>query len=346
MAILVCSNVLQARQVRPKLDPRKAKALYTDARLEYDRFEKAHGNYIQTKNVLMHYLTWGRPTGIPFIWAHGSLTNAYELLTIADSLAQKGYYVIAIDYYGHGRTDIPDHPVSLYHVADDLKFLIDKLKIKKAIVGGWSRGGFIATAFYDAYPQHVLALVLEDGGSVATNTYYHRLDSAQLDQKITDLFKERMIDTSYASEFDAYYDLYDTVARGTQFESLHWVKKNKEGRWAVGPGLFEFFNMRNPKQFANNILRPTQVPLFAQSMAIFEPKIIFRNLHVPMLILDPVSEGELFPFEKENALLKQQHPRLIQHEIFENTGHNIHYERKEKFTQTILSFLEKVKKHH
>jgi pimeloyl-ACP methyl ester carboxylesterase len=335
-----------AQPAVPKLNATKAKALYAKATIEHSQFERTHGHYIHTKNVLMHYLTWGPPTGIPFIWSHGSLTNAYEFAGVADSLAKKGYYVIAIDYYGHGRTDIPDHPVSLYHVADDIKFLIDRLRIKKAIVGGWSRGGFIATAFYDAYPQHVSALVLEDGGSVATNTYYHKLDSvpARLDQKISELFKERPGDSTYASEFDAYYDLYDTAAGGSQFETLYWLKKNKEGRWAVGPGLFKLFNMADAKQFADNIRRPTQVPLFALSMAMIEPKIIFRNLHVPVLILDPISEGELFPFEKENDFLKKQHPHLIQHEIFENTGHNIHYERKEKFTQTILSFLNKVKK--
>jgi len=101
--------------------------------------------------------------------------------------------------------------------------------------------------------------------------------------------------------------------------------------------------MGNYEQSLDNILRPTRAPLFAESMAIIEPKIIFRNLKVPVLILDPVSKEDLFPFEKKNHALKKQHPDLISHEIFEDTGHNIHYQRPEKFMEKVTRFLQKVK---
>src|SRR6185369_12437024 len=91
-----------------------------------------------------------------------------------------GYYILAIDYYGQGLTKIPAKQVSLYHVADDIKFLLDALKIKRAVIGGWSRGGSVSTAFYDAYHSCVMALVLEDGGSAAWNVNAHKMkiDSA------------------------------------------------------------------------------------------------------------------------------------------------------------------------
>ncbi|NHQ68944.1 alpha/beta fold hydrolase, partial [Elizabethkingia miricola] len=94
-------------------------------------------------------------------------SNAYELYEIVEQLVQLNLHVIAVDYFGHGFTSIPQKDVSIYDVADDIKFLLDKLKIKKAIIGGWSRGGSISTAFYNAYPELVQALILEDGGSVA-----------------------------------------------------------------------------------------------------------------------------------------------------------------------------------
>lgn len=211
-----------------KIDRVHAKELFNKAKIEFANFEKTHGHFIETKNVRMHYLTWGSPSAIPFIWSHGSFTNSYELLNIADSLVEAGYYVIAIDYYGHGQTAIPDHEVSLYHVADDIKFLMDKLKIKRSVIGGWSRGGSIATAFYDAYPASVLGLILEDGGSVSTNIYYHKMDSANLIKRIKEIFKERLVDTAYATEFDAYYANYDNNEKGSQFELLAWIKKIKK----------------------------------------------------------------------------------------------------------------------
>lgn len=290
----------------------------------------------------MHYLTWGKPSDVPLVWSHGSLTNALELLTLADSLVKAGYYVVAIDYYGHGQTPIPAHDVSLYHVADDIKWILDELNIKKAVIGGWSRGGMISTAFYDAYPDRVLGLILEDGGSVSTNTFYHKMKPDQLTRRIDEIFKDRYPDTTYASEFAAYRAIYDTTQRGSQFDLLAWIRPVNGGRWAISPGVLDLFNMKTPDQFRANILHPTKVPLFAESMSVLEPKIIFRNLSVPVLILDPTSPDDLFPFEAENAALQKQHPRLIDHKIYQNTGHNIHYERPAQFLADVANFLGKV----
>ncbi len=291
----------------------------------------------------MHYLTWGNPKNTPLIWLHGSVSTGYEMLPMADKFVQENYYVIAPDYYGHGQTAIPPHDVSLYHVADDLSDLMKHLKIDKAIIGGWSRGGFIASAFYDVYPEKVLALILEDGGSVATNTNYHKMDSAQLIQKVKGFADQIIPDTVYSTELDAYSAFLEKDQNENQFELLTWIRKNNEGKWVVGPGLWKLFHMSTPEQSLENILRPTRSPLFAESMSIIEPKIIYRNLQVPMLILDPAGHNDLFPFEKENAALKDQHPHLITHKIFLNTGHNIHYERPDEWLREVLSFLRKIK---
>jgi pimeloyl-ACP methyl ester carboxylesterase len=243
---------------------------YDSAKAEFNGFESKHGGFVQTPNVRMHYLEWGNPKNTPLVWAHGSFTNSYELAGIAEDLVKEGYYVIAIDYYGHGLTKIPGHEVSLYHVADDIKVLMDVKKIKKAVVGGWSRGGFIATAFYD---------------------------------------------------------------------------EDENGKWSIGTGVEKLFNMRNEAEFIGNILRPTQSTLFGASISIIEPRIVYRNLRVPMLILDPVSDPDILPHQAENAQLKSQHPDLIVHKVYENTGHNIHFEKPAMFVRDLGTFLKIVKKH-
>jgi len=294
----------------------------------------------------MHYLTWGNASGIPLVWAHGSFTNAYELLPIADSLVKAGYFIIAIDYYGHGQTLIPRHEVLLHDVADDIAALLNQLKMKKAVIGGWSRGGAVATAFYDAYPTRVLGLILEDGGSVAMNTYYHRLSADSLANPVSQIYYQEVIDTTYSSERDAYRAIYDSTVHATQFDNLAWIRKIEEGKWGIGHGLFKLFNMQNKEQFLDNIQKSTAVPLFAESMAVLEPKIVYRNLKVPMLILDPTGKDDIQPFEQQNAELQKKHPHLINHKIYENTGHNIHFERKKEFVEDLMKFLIKVKKHN
>lgn len=322
--------------------PVNIKAKYDSARVAFTQFEKKHGGFIQTKNVKMHYLEWGNPRHTPFIWVHGSFTNAYEFADLAKELVQKGYYVIAIDYYGHGQTPIPTHDVSLYHVADDINTLMSVKKLPKAVVGGWSRGGFIATAFYDAYPEKTLGLVLEDGGSVATNTHYHQLPDSSLNAQVKSIFTDRFVSATFDTEFEAYKAYYDYSSSSTQFELLAWLGKDLEGKWTIGAGVEKLFHMRNEAEFKETILRPTKASLFGKSMSLIEPKIIYRNLHVPLLIIDPTSPNDLFPFEKDNAALQQQHSKFITHKIYPNTGHNVHYEKPKEFLEDVTAFLKRV----
>ena len=320
-----------------------SRARYDSAKLEFENYEKKHGGFVKTKNVDLHYLEWGKPEDTPLIWVHGSFTNSYELLNLTDGLVNSGYYVIAIDYYGHGLTKIPDHEVSLYHVADDINALMEAKKIEKAVIGGWSRGGIITTAFYDAYPEKVLGLILEDGGSVSVNTHYHKMEETELKALVKGIFKDRISYPSFNSKFEAYKFIYDYSYGGTQFELLAWITVDSSGKWGIGTGTEDLFNMRNEEQFLDTILRPTRATLFGESMSIIEPKIIYRNLQVPMIILDPISDQDFLPFEKENEQLKNSHPDLIVHKRYEKTGHNIHYERPERFIADVGGFLKTVK---
>lgn len=264
-----------------KIEATMIQQLYDNAKATYSLYEKKHGGFITTKNTQMHYLSWGNSNKTTLIWAHGSLTNGYELLGIVDTLVQQGYRVIAIDYYGHGKTPIPKHPVSLYHVADDIKELMDELKIEKAVIGGWSRGAAVSTAFYDEYPERVLGIILEDGGSVSINTDYHLMGTSTLESAVRDIVSSFPNDTIYQSEFDAYKAIYDWEMGGSQFQNLAWIAKTEEGGYGICPGVVELFNMKSKSGWLNNILRPTQSPLFAESFSILEPKIIYRNLNVP-----------------------------------------------------------------
>jgi hypothetical protein len=71
-----------AQQQTTTLDNTYLKKLYEDAKAEFARFEKKHGHFTTTPNGQMHYVTWGKPSAIPLVWSHGSLTNALELLSL------------------------------------------------------------------------------------------------------------------------------------------------------------------------------------------------------------------------------------------------------------------------
>lgn len=322
------------------------KPLFEKAKIEYLQFEQQHGAYVQTDNVRLHYLTWGNPKDTPLIWSHGSLSHSYELEDVAKKLTDAGYYLIVVDYYGHGKTPIPDHEVSLYHSADDLRVLMDSLKIDKAIIGGFSRGGYIAAAFYQSYPDRVKGLILEDGGSVAFNSFNHRMNKDSLNKKIKAVALPAALDKLYNgifnSEMEAYRSLYDQSAGGTQFEILAVVKQRGD-KWVTYAGMMDFFSMKDEKQFSDLILKPNNVPLYGASITMVQPKIIFRNLKVPVLILDPVSDNDPMPFEKDNIALANKFPKLVTRVEFKGIEHNIHAAKPDEFTKELIRFLNRIK---
>jgi pimeloyl-ACP methyl ester carboxylesterase len=332
--------------------------LFHETKLEFIKYEQAHGRTIETNNVKMHYLVWGNPKNTPFVWLHGTYSNCYELTEIVDSLVKGDLYVISIDYYGHGFTPIPKKEVSLYHVADDVKFLLDDLHIKKAIIGGWSRGGSIATAFYDAYPSYVSGLILDDGGSVAWSVNDHKKEIDTLVKEIQNSYKDRPPKRAFNSEFDAYYFVYQAYGeylrgrskaglRREMFTFLARLKQDSVGKWRTDPGVADLTCLRTADQLLllkHRYLQGTN--LFGISTEIMYPKIIYRNLRVPMLILDPVSKNDWFDFEVENRKLQLTHPDLITHKIYANTEHNTKSQDPMRYVQDINSFIKTVKQFH
>jgi non-heme chloroperoxidase len=95
------------------------------------------------RNVKLHVTDLGE--GKPVVLIHGwPLSDAmYEYQYAA--LIQKGYRVIGITLRGFGLSDKPGGKYNYDVFADDIKVVLDKLKIEGATIGGFSMGG--ATVF-------------------------------------------------------------------------------------------------------------------------------------------------------------------------------------------------------
>lgn len=91
------------------------------------------------KNVKLHVTDLGE--GKPLILIHGwPLSDAMYEYQYAD-LIQKGYRVIGITLRGFGQSDKPYGKYNYDVFADDIKVVLDKLKIENATIGGFSMGG-------------------------------------------------------------------------------------------------------------------------------------------------------------------------------------------------------------
>ena len=74
---------------------------------------------------------------------------------------EKRFRVVRFDQRGHGKSDAPSAP---YAQHEDLRSVLDALRIDKATLIGLSAGATTATDFAIAYPNRVVRLVLASPG--------------------------------------------------------------------------------------------------------------------------------------------------------------------------------------
>lgn len=107
----------------------------TPAPIATDRSGQAEVN-----GISIHYAIYGQ--GPPVIFLHGGLANADywggQVLPVAAH-----HTVILMDSRGHGRSTRDARPYGYDLMADDVVALMDRLKVAKADIVGWSDGGII-----------------------------------------------------------------------------------------------------------------------------------------------------------------------------------------------------------
>ncbi len=121
----------------------------------------------------LHYLEAGSQHGQPIILLHGGFADAWHNWQQVMQQLADHHHVIAPDLPGYGQSD-PLSPTRLAALLDWLRDLMDALEIEQAVLVGHSFGGLIARLFAAAYPQHVPALVLINGGVIPHVTPFAR----------------------------------------------------------------------------------------------------------------------------------------------------------------------------
>jgi pimeloyl-ACP methyl ester carboxylesterase len=136
----------------------------------------------------LHYEVQGKGEAVVLIHSGGADLRDWEL--IAPQLAQT-YQVITFDGRGAGQSPPLLEPA--YYV-EDLRQLLDHLKLDRAILVGHSIGGQIAADFALAYPDRVTKLVLVAPGlsgfqlSPDVQQWYAQVQAAAPDlEKMVDL---------------------------------------------------------------------------------------------------------------------------------------------------------------
>ncbi len=110
----------------------------------------------------------GNSKSKPILFLHGFPYDSNMWLPQVNAL-QNQYFCITYDCRGLGSSPAGDGQFTMESFVDDLKYIIDELKIKKPALCGLSMGGYIALRAVERMEDYFSALILCDTKSEADN---------------------------------------------------------------------------------------------------------------------------------------------------------------------------------
>jgi pimeloyl-ACP methyl ester carboxylesterase len=122
--------------------------------------------WLTRDGIRLHYETHGAGNGrCPVLLTHGMASTSRSWAPNLDVLSRQRK-VIAWDMRGHGRSDSPgDQPAySEAATVADMLALLDREVADRAVLGGFSLGGYMTLAFHLAHRDRVAGLMLFDTG--------------------------------------------------------------------------------------------------------------------------------------------------------------------------------------
>ncbi len=112
---------------------------------------------LKYKGIDVNYSSAGKGTAIVLL--HGFLESKSMWEPFIPSLSKK-HQVVTLDLLGHGDTGCIGSVHSMEDMAEAVKAVLSKLKIKQSIFIGHSMGGYAALAFAEKYPKELKGLCL------------------------------------------------------------------------------------------------------------------------------------------------------------------------------------------
>lgn len=241
--------------------------------------------------IQFHYRESG--SGIPFVFEHGLGAEVGQIFELFKP--PSGVRLIAFDCRGHGETRPlgPEEKIGIVQFADDLRALLDHLKLEQAVIGGISMGAEIALNFTLGHPERVLGLVMSR--------------PAWLDESRVD----NMRIFSTIAEFIRKYGAWEGAQRFQQTEAYQAVLRVSPDN--ANSLVSQFVHPRAEETVAKLERIPAHVPRHLRET--------WKSIHVPALVLvnrqdaiHPFQFGEVLAQTISGAKLVEVTPKSVSKE--------------------------------
>jgi pimeloyl-ACP methyl ester carboxylesterase len=263
--------------------------------------------------VKLYYEETG--AGVPIVFVHEFAGDCRSWESQVRHFGQR-YRCIAYNARGYPPSDVPDdgEKYSQAHARDDIRAVLDALKIDQAHVVGLSMGGFATLHFGFTYPARARSLVVAGCGY-----------GAAPDQR-----------AQFAVE---------TEANARRFEELGMAKAAEA--YALGPSRVQFQNKdpRGWQEFADQLAQhsSTGSALTMRGVQKRRPSLYelidkMKTISAPTLIMTGDEDWPCL----EPALVMKRTISTAGLVVIPNTGHAINLEEPAAFNQYIDDFLHTV----
>jgi len=263
--------------------------------------------------VRLHYEETGSGTPVVFVHEYAGDWRSWE-----PQLRHFGqrYRAIAYNARGYPPSDVPESVAaySQHRAADDIRSILDHLKIDRAHIVGLSMGGFATLHFGFRHPSRARSLVVAGCGYGA----------------------EAESRTRFRAEAEAIAAFIDQ--NGMQVFAA---------KYAYGPTRVQFEN-KDPRGFAefkqylseHSALgaRNTQLGVQRERPSLYDLVEDMKRLTLPTLIL---TGDEDWPCLNPGILMKQTIPSAAL-SVMPNCGHTINIEDPDEFNRLVSTFLGQV----
>jgi pimeloyl-ACP methyl ester carboxylesterase len=145
--------------------PLAAHAAISKAYLQ--RFDAAKHLIGLSDGETLAYLDIGPRNAVPVVLLHGYTDSARDWAPIAPFLSGR-FRLIIPDLRGQGVSSKPDCCYTRFDFANDIRLLLQRLRVSSAVVVGHSLGSIVAQTFAEEWPERTRRLILIS----STGTYF------------------------------------------------------------------------------------------------------------------------------------------------------------------------------
>jgi len=254
---------------------------------------------VNFKNIEINFTSTGKGNAIVLL--HGFLENLTMWDLIISKLA-KNKRVICIDLLGHGKSGNLGYIHTMEKQAEMVKYVLNKLKLRRYIIIGHSMGGYVALAFAELYPKNVKGLCLMN--STATSDDIEKIINRNRGISAVKKYAKTFIKLAIPSLFSK----ENVIRFQTDIENItkEALQMSQQGIIAAIEGM----KIRNDRS------------------------IILKISDFPILMI--ISKQD--PALNFNSLIDQTNNTKV-HTVIFNDGHMSHIENTEELTSTLKNFV-------